>query len=90
MRHELGHRLTPYEEVRDTILGHVPTLHAEVVHLAEAWGRVLATDLFCEDLVPPFDASAMDGYAVHSADLESASESNPRTLPVVATIAAGE
>ncbi|HTR04098.1 MAG TPA: molybdopterin molybdenumtransferase MoeA, partial [Thermoanaerobaculia bacterium] len=43
-------------------------LAAESVPLAEAFGRVLAADLSSDVDWPPFDASAMDGYAVRAAD----------------------
>lgn len=46
-------------------------LEAERVALAEASGRVLARDLLCDVDWPPFDTSAMDGYAVRIADVAS-------------------
>jgi len=39
--------------------------------------------------IPPFDNSAMDGYAVRAADVKNASEANPAVLSVVEMIAAG-
>jgi molybdopterin molybdotransferase len=44
-------------------------LEAEEVPLAEAAGRVLAADVVATRAQPPFDASAMDGYAVRTLDL---------------------
>jgi molybdopterin molybdotransferase len=44
-------------------------LEAERVSLDRASGRVLAEDLAARLTQPPFAASAMDGYAVHSSDL---------------------
>jgi molybdopterin molybdotransferase len=43
-------------------------LEAEEVPLAQAAGRVLARDVVAARPQPPFDASAMDGYAIQSAD----------------------
>ncbi len=43
----------------------------EEVALAEAAGRVLRRDVVAERAQPPFDASAMDGYAVRAADVET-------------------
>src|SRR5262249_46195585 len=40
--------------------------------------------------LPPFDNSAMDGYAVVAADVAAATEDNPVTLPVDAEVAAGD
>ena len=56
----------------DTALGHlfslVPPVVAETVALAEAAGRVLAADAVARRDQPPFAASAMDGYALKSAE----------------------
>ncbi len=50
------------------------TLPTETVPLAKANGRVLATPLKAQRDQPPFAASAMDGYAVASADVENAAQ----------------
>ncbi len=52
----------------------VDTLPTETVPLAKANGRVLATPLKAQRDQPPFAASAMDGYAVASADVENAAQ----------------
>ncbi|MAT80975.1 MAG: molybdopterin molybdenumtransferase MoeA [Phycisphaerae bacterium] len=57
----------------------------ETVGLAEAPGRVLAEPLLADRDLPPFDRSAMDGYAVRSKDLEEAD-----SLPSAGFIAAGD
>ncbi len=49
---------------RERVLEHVRPLGAEEVALGEALGRVLAEDVSAEEDLPPFDSSAMDGYAV--------------------------
>jgi molybdopterin molybdotransferase len=54
--------------------------------LAEAEGLVLAEDVTALTQLPPFDNSAMDGYAVQAEDMEHL----PVTLPVIAAIAAGD
>lgn len=51
-----------------------------VVSLQDALGRVLAEDLIAQEDLPRFDKSAMDGYAVKSADLAGASQSKPVIL----------
>lgn len=48
----------------------VSPLPAETVPLAEAAGRVLAEPVFAQRTQPPFDASAMDGYALNGAEAE--------------------
>jgi molybdopterin molybdotransferase len=56
--------LQPISEARELVLAAVRPLSAEDVPLAEALGRVLAEDVRSSLDVPPFDSSAMDGYAV--------------------------
>jgi molybdopterin molybdotransferase len=48
--------------------------------LQDALGRVLSEDLIAQEALPRFDKSAMDGYAVKSADLTGASQSKPAVL----------
>ena len=55
----------------------------------EALGRVLAADLVSGVAVPPLDNSAMDGYAVHEADLPALRQAGTE-LPVAQRIAAGQ
>jgi molybdopterin molybdotransferase len=51
-------------EARERVLAAVTPLAAEPVALEEALGRVLAEDVKSDEDLPPFDSSAMDGYAV--------------------------
>ncbi|MFD6165067.1 gephyrin-like molybdotransferase Glp [Oerskovia sp. NPDC060287] len=81
------------EQYRDHVLTLVSPLATEQVGLDElATGapalRVLAQDVRSLLDVPRFDASAMDGYAVRSTDLTTASAASPVTLRVVGDIAA--
>jgi molybdopterin molybdotransferase len=57
--------------------------------LLDAQGCVLAADVQARVQLPGFTNSAMDGYAVHAADVAGASEESPVVLPVVNDIAAG-
>ena len=59
------------------------------VPVSEATGHVLAEDVRAVDPVPPFANSAMDGYAVRSADIASATPDLPARLKVIGTVAAG-
>lgn len=61
--------LLPVEEALAAILARVPAPVAETVPLAQAHGRVLAEPLIAGHSQPPFDASAMDGYAVRADDV---------------------
>ena len=58
MERLIGERIAPVKEV-------------ERVPIAQARGRVLAADLIAPLNLPPFDNSAVDGYAVRHADLKS-------------------
>lgn len=77
--------LTPLDEVRAAILGSVTPLPAVEVPVADALGCVTAEAVVAAVDVPPFDNSAMDGYAVRSADVSS----TPVTLEVIGLLPAG-
>lgn len=77
------------EEARQQMLNTIPVLPVEKRGILEASGYVLAEPLRAAENIPPFDNSAMDGYAVRAADVKHASDQNPVTLSVVETIAAG-
>ena len=74
--------LLSLEEAQRRILDRVVPLPVEAVPLAAAAGRVLAEPAASRVDLPPFDASAMDGFALRSGD-------TPGRLPVVERIAAG-
>jgi molybdopterin molybdotransferase len=77
--------LMPVEEARDRILKNVKALAPEAVPLERALGRVLARPVKAVRAQPPFDASAMDGYAVIASDVEN----TPVVLTLTGTSAAG-
>lgn len=61
----------------------------EWMHLADALGRVAAEDVTSAIDLPPWNNSAMDGYAVRHADIGRATEEHPVQLQVIADIPAG-
>ncbi|MGH6987500.1 MAG: molybdopterin molybdotransferase MoeA [Caulobacteraceae bacterium] len=61
-------RLFSVDDARARMLAAVRPLEREIISLSGALGRVLAADLVAERDQPPFSASAMDGWAVRSAD----------------------
>lgn len=69
-----------------SLLGTAPTVS---LPLAECAGLVLAEDVLAGVSLPPFDNSAMDGYAVRAADVAGASAEHPVELPVGEDIPAG-
>ncbi len=76
-------------EAQQIILSRFRPCGPEVVPLLESLGRVLAQNVFAQDDLPPFDNSAMDGYAVRAEDVSSAGRNSPIVLSVVADIPAG-
>lgn len=68
------------ETAREQILSAIRPLPADLVPLTQTAGRWLAADLASPLDLPPFDNSAMDGYAVSSAGLLQASASKPMPL----------
>ena len=50
------------------VLGHTSVLGMEMVPLVDAFGRVVAEDLVADGPLPAFPSSAVDGYALRSAD----------------------
>ncbi|MEE6271801.1 gephyrin-like molybdotransferase Glp [Georgenia sp. MJ206] len=76
------------EQYIDRVLAGVRPLTPHRVALADAHGCVLAEDVVARLAVPPFDNSAMDGYAVRAADVAAAAD-RPVRLPVTADVPAG-
>jgi molybdopterin molybdotransferase len=64
----------------------IPVAETETVALKDARGRVLATDIIAPIDLPPFDNSAVDGYAARHADLGS----GETTLKIVDRLTAGQ
>jgi molybdenum cofactor synthesis domain-containing protein len=71
------------------VFANVEQLEPEVVPFDRALGRVLAEDIVSEVDVPPFDRSAVDGYAVQAADTFGASEQKPVKLRVIGSVRIG-
>jgi molybdenum cofactor synthesis domain-containing protein len=78
--------VTPVETALEIVLAHTPSLGVEETPIEHALGRVLGEDVHADADLPPFDRSAMDGYAVRAADARQA----PVTLAVVGQIRAGQ
>ncbi len=76
-------RLTPSEASR-AVMAEIEPLEHEQVALGDSLGRVLAADVTSPVDLPPWDNSAMDGYAVRAADLSAGAE-----LRIVETVPAG-
>ena len=80
--------MTPLEDAQTFVLSNCPPGDPVEVGFVEAEGLVLADDVVATEQVPPFDNTAVDGYAVHAADTDGA-DADPVELPVVGEVAAG-
>lgn len=76
-------------EAAQLILRHIEREPALRIPLDDALGSVLADDVISPLDVPAFANSAMDGYAVRSADVRGAAAASPVRLRVIEEIAAG-
>jgi molybdopterin molybdotransferase len=81
--------LLPLAEAVEAVLEAAMPLPAEEVPLAEALGRVAAQAVLSGDDIPPFDNSAMDGYALRAEDTAAASAEAPVRLRVAGESRAG-
>ncbi len=75
-----------YQQALDLVIQETAFLAHESLPPLEALGRVLAQDIVADKALPPFDNTAMDGFALRAADTAAA----PITLPIVGSVAAGD
>ena len=97
MTTEVGHHhhvspedLTSVEAHIADILDSIRPLPPTQLGITEAEGCVLAEDITASRPLPPFDNSAMDGYALIASDVAGASKDSPATLRVSGEVAAGD
>ena len=81
--------LIPLEEAQRRVLEGVGALPAVTVAVADAAGLVLAEPVSSPVSLPPWTNSAMDGFAVRSADVASATRDRPVVLRVLGEVPAG-
>jgi len=81
--------MLPLAEAQRRVLAALTPLPPETVRLREAAGRILRECVQAPFDLPQFNNSAMDGYAVRSAELGPASPQKPVTLRRVESLAAG-
>ncbi|MCE9595176.1 MAG: molybdopterin molybdotransferase MoeA [Planctomycetes bacterium] len=62
----------------------------ELVPLSDSEGRVLARRAASDLDLPPFEKSAVDGFAVHAADFDDLAANGERSLPILGESRAGE
>ena len=77
------------EDAQKSILELIRPMGRERVGLLNSLGRVLAEDVHSSRPVPPWNNSAMDGYALRAEDVRGATRESPRSLRVIEEIQAG-
>lgn len=77
-------------EAQKRILAAVQRLPADLIPLSDAAGRFLGETVVSPIDLPPFDNSAVDGYALQSEELNSATASQPVSLRLIGKVPAGE
>lgn len=85
----MAEKLIPLEDAQSIVLSHVAPTNLVEIPVWQAAGFPLAEDAVADIDISPFANSAMDGYAVRSADLAQASGETPVTLDVIGHEAAG-
>ena len=83
-------KLDSLSDALNLILSHQKTTDVEEIPIVEAHKRVLAEDIVAFHDSPPFDKSAMDGFAVIAENTFGASQSAPKSLKIIDAIGAGD
>lgn len=78
------------DEALALVLGQTFLMDTEAVPLLDSADRFLAQDIISDVDIPPFDNSAMDGYALVSSAIRGASREKPVSLPVSGESKAGD
>ena len=81
--------MTGWQEALEIILRGVKPLAGARMPIDKAFGLVASEDVLSPEMLPPFDNSAMDGFAVRFGDCGSASADTPVPLRVLEDLPAG-
>jgi len=81
--------LLSWDAARDKVLNALSPLAPHEIPVAEAFGLSLAGSVTAPEAMPPFDNSAMDGFAVRAEDTFGANENRPVALRVAGVLPAG-
>ena len=77
------------EDALSLILSQIREMGSERVDITSSLGRVIAEDIYARRNNPPWDNSAMDGYALLYADIKGATRDSPAILNVIEDLPAG-
>lgn len=83
---------SPILDAQNKLLDSIPfqSLESEKCGLSSAAGRTLAEDLLAPEDYPPYPRAIVEGFIVHTADTQSASEENPVSFVIVGEIKPGD
>ncbi|MDD5224043.1 MAG: molybdopterin molybdotransferase MoeA [bacterium] len=87
---KINHKPVGFKEARKIVLEKADPLRPEKAGLRESLGRVLAADMVAGRNLPPWNNSAMDGFAVRARDVRTAGENTPVDLKVIGDLPAGK
>ena len=82
--------LMPVKMAQKIIYSSLKKVGVENISLEDAHRRVLSEELISQLNSPPFERSAMDGYAIRAEDTYGFSETNPAKLRIIDSIGAGQ
>ncbi|MHA2009312.1 MAG: molybdopterin molybdotransferase MoeA [Promethearchaeota archaeon] len=83
-------KLTFLEEALKQLFSRIIPCSIEETRITKALNRILGEDIRSSMNIPPFDRSAMDGYALRAEDTFGASPNNPKRIKLIGTIEIGE
>jgi molybdopterin molybdotransferase len=83
-------QLLTVEQAQAAVLEHIAVIGVERVALSQALGRLVVEPIVSPCDNPPWDNSAMDGFALRYADIAEATEDAPVALTVIEDIPAGK
>ncbi|MFX0007741.1 MAG: gephyrin-like molybdotransferase Glp [Promethearchaeota archaeon] len=89
--HKIGFsKLTSLKAAIDMLFSKIKINSSEEVEINNVLNRILAMDVISKIDIPPFDRSAMDGYAIKAEDSFGASPKNPKKIKLIGKIEIGE
>lgn len=88
--HYTDHYMIAFNDAREMVYKNTLEADKKTISIRHSAGHILADEIFAQEALPPFDNTAMDGYAVCAADLKGASITTPVKLNLVGITAAGD
>ena len=69
--------MIPLEDAQSHVMKNIKTLKDENVHLLQGRNRAITEPILSNESIPPFDNTAVDGYAVKAIDTKGATQETP-------------